>query len=222
MKHYLTFLKELGSNRESVGAVAPSTSKLGDSLSKFLQERTGNEPWTVLEVGPGTGTVTKRILKALRPGDQLTLVEVNDQFCKLLDQKARTRWKHLLKDVHFRIECCQLEDLDSSQKYDYVISALPLNNFSYDEVKKILDHYQTLLKPGGKLSYFEYLYIREIQKKLNGIRNNRDKINTYYLLENFIQNFQVESDKVFLNFPPAVARHFSFNRRPPISQNITS
>ncbi len=200
--------------------MAPSTSRLGDSLSKFLQERTGNNPWTVLEVGPGTGTVTRRILKALRPGDRLTLVEVNDEFCKLLDQKAHSHWKSLLKGIDFRIECCQLEDLDPVQKYDYVISALPLNNFSYDEVKTILDHYQTLLKPGGKLSYFEYLYVREIQKKLSGIRNNREKINTYYLLENFIQNFQVESDRVFLNFPPAVARHFSFNRRPSISRKL--
>lgn len=219
MKQYLTFLKEFGANRDSVGAVVPATSQLGDTLSKFLSHQENN-PVSVLEVGPGTGTITKQIIAKLRPGDELVLVEVNTQFCQLLDEKIRGDWKPALEGISCQIECCVMEDLDPGKKFDYIISSLPLNNFSHQEVKAILDSYQKLLNPNGKLSYYEYLYVREIQKKLSLIRRNEDRLNTYALLENFIQNYQVEEEDVYVNFPPAVARHFSFQRRPVISKVV--
>ncbi|MBT3786526.1 methyltransferase domain-containing protein [bacterium] len=220
MKQYLTFLKEFGANRDTVGSVIPATSQLGDALSKLLTS-SRTTPASVLEVGPGTGTITKRILSKMRRGDELVLVEVNPQFCEILENLARTEWKEDLEGVHFSIECCVMEDLEKDKKYDYIISSLPLNNFCHREVRAILESYQNLLNPGGKLSYYEYLYVREIQKKLSHLRNNEDRLSTYALLEDFIQNYQVESDDIYLNFPPAVARHFSFQRRPRISRAVT-
>jgi len=219
MKQYLTFLKEFGANRDSVGAVVPATSQLGDSLAKFLTHP-AETSISVLEVGPGTGTITKQIISRLKPGDDLVLVEVNPQFCQILEEKARKDWRTQLSGINFQIECCVMEDLEADQKFDFIISSLPLNNFSHAEVKAILESYQDLLNPGGKLSYYEYLYVREIQKKLSHLRKNKDRLNTYALLEDFIQNFQVESDDVYINFPPAVARHFSFQRRSKISKSI--
>lgn len=219
MKQYLTFLKEFGANRDSVGAVVPATSQLGDTLSKFLANK-DKTPRSILEVGPGTGTITKQIITKLNRGDELVLVEVNHQFCQLLDEKIKGDWKSILEGINCQIECCVMEDLDPSRKFDFIISSLPLNNFSHQEVKSILDSYQKLLNPDGKLSYYEYLYVREIQKKLSLLRHNEDRLNTYALLENFIQNYQVEAEDVYANFPPAVARHFSFQRRPVISKAV--
>ena len=42
-------------------------------------------------------------------------------------------------------------------QFDLVISGLPLNNFSSDDVSDILQAYSRLLKPGGVLSFFQYI-----------------------------------------------------------------
>ena len=41
----------------------------------------------ILEVGPGTGAVTARLVQLLRPGDHLTLVELNDDFVQHLNER---------------------------------------------------------------------------------------------------------------------------------------
>ena len=47
-----TFLRELHLNRESVGAIAPSSPLLGKSLCKYISLEKGHK--TVMEIGPGT------------------------------------------------------------------------------------------------------------------------------------------------------------------------
>lgn len=208
MRNVFTFLKEFGQNREAVGSMIPSTPKLGKALCKFIS-RDGRKK-SVLEVGPGTGTITEQLIACLRPGDRLVLVEINDQFCKLLRESADRKWKDSLEGIDLEIHCCTMEELDDAEKFDYLVSSLPLNNFSYELVKEILKAYQHLLKPGGKLSYFEYLYARKVREFVGKMKKDQERVMTCHMLEDFIHNFQLEFDEVIMNFPPAVARHFSF------------
>lgn len=204
-----TFLRELHSNRESVGAIAPSSPLLGRSLCKYINLAEGSK--TILEVGPGTGTVTEQIIGSVRPGDCLHLVELNPKFCDLLVELASTKWKNALKDVEFKIFRCSMEEFPEDQRYQFLISSLPLNNFEFVLVKSILQSYQELLEPGGKLSYFEYLAARRVREVISKVKGDDDGIRTCHLLGEFIRNFQLEYDEVIMNFPPAVARHFSFH-----------
>src|SRR5204862_1156065 len=54
----------------------------------------------------------------------------------------------------------QLGPLGKEGQFDLVISGLPLNNFSSGDVRNILQAYGALLKPGGVLSFFQYILIR--------------------------------------------------------------
>ena len=116
----------------------------------------------------------------------------------------------MLDGVDFNVYCCPMEDFPEDQKYQFLVSSLPLNNFDYELVRSILQSYQHFLQPGGKLSYFEYLAARKVRKVLSKVKGDHDGLRTCHLLEEFIKNFQLEHDEVIMNFPPAVARHFSF------------
>ncbi len=211
-----TFLRELHLNRESVGAIAPSSPLLGKSLCKYISLEKG--PKTIMEIGPGTGTVTQQIVECLSPGDRLHLVELNPKFCDFLFKLSRTKWAKMLEGVDFNVYCCPMEDFPEDQKYQFLVSSLPLNNFDYDLVRSILLSYQHFLTPGGKLSYFEYLAARKMREVLSKVKGDKDGLRTCHLLEEFIKNFQLEYDEVIMNFPPAVARHFSF--KPNLNQKL--
>lgn len=61
-----------------VGAVLPSSNRLGRAMARTLEEVL-TEPLHIVELGPGTGQITKHLLKS-----NLTLVEINCRFSQLL------------------------------------------------------------------------------------------------------------------------------------------
>ena len=78
---YRIFWREFRRAFHTTGAVLPSGRALAEALAHFVRDgdvRRG--PRQILEVGPGTGAVTRHILQAMRPDDQLALVERNREF----------------------------------------------------------------------------------------------------------------------------------------------
>ena len=51
----------------------------------------------------------------------------------------------------------------TDEPYEVIVSGLPLNNFSVESVEGILSQLMKLLKPGGTLSFFEYIAIRRFK-----------------------------------------------------------
>ncbi|MEI5136815.1 hypothetical protein RB199_37180 [Streptomyces libani] len=66
-----------------MGAIAPSGPRLGRALTRYVIPSPGSAR-TVLEVGPGTGAVTRHIAGSLGRLDTLDLVEANPRFVDLL------------------------------------------------------------------------------------------------------------------------------------------
>src|ERR1043165_2429371 len=79
----VAFFGQAIKNYKMTGAVLPSSPALARAMTKSLRSATG--PKRLLEVGPGTGPFTKNILKALRNGDELHIVEINPIFANRLD-----------------------------------------------------------------------------------------------------------------------------------------
>src|SRR5690348_14937458 len=74
---------------ETTGAVAPSSRFLARALSRPLRA-CRERAVRVLEVGPGTGAVTREIVRHIKPGDTLDLVEINENFADLLRKRFET------------------------------------------------------------------------------------------------------------------------------------
>ena len=153
-----SFLRQSWSRPVLTGAIAPSGSRLARSLTAPVLERTGR-PLTVLEVGAGTGAVTRVLLPLLAPGSRLDVVEVNPAFLPAL--------RDLLTGapVDARLHGVAFADAEPhlAAGYDVIVSALPFTNFDPGFVRSTLDRYEELLQPGGSLTWFAYLGSRHLR-----------------------------------------------------------
>jgi phosphatidylethanolamine/phosphatidyl-N-methylethanolamine N-methyltransferase len=203
------FFREFRRQYRNTGSILPSSRGLARALVSELRKRPG--PRRILEVGPGTGAVTAEILRCLRAGDRLDIVEINEQFINVLRRRFAEEplfqaHRHQVKLIH-----APLQDLPGQGIYDCMISGLPLNNFPLSLVRDIFRSYRRLLKPDGVLSYFEYLHIREL-KMLLVAKPERKRLHVLgRLLDRRIEAYQFREQHVYINVPPAVARHLCFD-----------
>ena len=98
-------------------------------------------PRRVLEVGPGTGAVTAEIVRLLRPGDQLDIVEINADFVAYLGQRFESEPAFRRKREQCRIMHQPLQEVPGEYAYDFMISGLPLNIFPLPLVQDIYRSY---------------------------------------------------------------------------------
>lgn len=209
MKRVLTFLRGFWEDFHLTGSVLPSSRFLARALAKNLDSL--ESPKSVIEVGPGTGPVTDKILNHLRPGDRLVLIEANPDFCAILREQVSTRWKDRLKGIDFDLRCCFIQDVPYAGEFDYAVSGLPLNNFSRDVVEQILSVLRRVLKPRGRLSYFEYQWVRPLKAAVTRWLGWMERTEVSRVLDRFVKEHEVGHDHVLLNVPPAVARHMAFS-----------
>lgn len=105
----------------------------------------------VIELGPGTGTVTQAIVDNGVRGCNLCLVERHDQFIELL----RARFPEA---VTINADARRLgEHLASwSGTVDFIVSGLPLMLFSRECKARLLEQSFELLVEGGSFHQFTY------------------------------------------------------------------
>jgi phospholipid N-methyltransferase len=169
--------------------------------------RKSRGPSRILEVGPGTGSVTLQILRYLKPGDRLDLVELNPHFIDVLEQRFDQEFRFWRHREQVRLIHSAVEGLQGEGHYDYIISGLPLNNFPVAQVREIYRVYNQLLRPGGTLSYYEYVWIRQLKTPFVDRRERRRLYRVGRVVANYIRAYQVRRQRVLMNVPPAVVRH---------------
>ena len=203
------FYQEFRRAYRNTGSILPSSRGLARALASSFRRRQG--PARVLEVGPGTGAVTEEILRQMRAGDRLDIVEINSHFVDVLRRRFETEPLWQSRSAHATLIHAPLQEVPGVAAYDYMVSGLPLNNFPLGLVREIFQAYQRLLKPAGILSYFEYLAIRDLKRAVVSKKEQRHLRVLSKFLDRRIRAFQVREQWVILNFPPAVARHFCFS-----------
>lgn len=219
MKQFITdhfaFFREFRRQFETTGSITPSSRFLARALCRPLERREqagagtsagdATRPVRILEVGPGTGAVTRRIVSLLRPGDVLDLVELNPEFVAVLKRKFSSDFA-VAADQSTVYER-SLEAHDSDAPYDFVISGLPLNNFPPDLVERIFEAYFRLLAPTGTLSYFEYMFIRPLRRSIGHRRERARMTEVNAVIRPYLDRNRFQRDWVFVNFPPAWVQH---------------
>ena len=205
LEDYLLFFSEIRDNFTSMGAIAPSSSLLAKAIVRPLTERP-SRPISVLEVGPGTGSFTCRILDQLRAGDTLDIYEVNPKFCGFL-KEVLERAELSERAIHWELHNADIRTLRNTAQFDYIIFGLPFSNFDVQTVAEILEILVGHLSPAGVLSYFEYVLLREFKIRLSKNADRDRLVRVAKAVRSFNQKYQYRCNHVWWNLPPAKARH---------------
>ena len=206
---YRLFFREFRRHFHTTGAVLPSGRALAAALSTHV--RSGHGPRRILEVGPGTGAVTASIVAALGPRDRFDMVELNDQFVQHLHQRFASEPAFAAVRDRTHVIHGRLEDLPEGETYDLVISCLPLNNFAVADVEAILRILSRLMKPGGTLTFFEYMAVRPARSLICSSTERQRLRGISRLLGDLLDRHAVHCDWIWLNVPPAWVHHVRFD-----------
>jgi phosphatidylethanolamine/phosphatidyl-N-methylethanolamine N-methyltransferase len=207
LKNQIAFFRQFRKRFETTGSIAPSSRFLARSMTRFIASRDPGKPVRILEIGPGTGPVTEEIVRLLHGADVFDLVELNEEFVSILNRRFETEPAWAAVKHQSTVHQLPLQEFPSTQPYDFVVSGLPLNNFSAELVSTIADAYFRLLNPGGVLSYFEYMYVRPIRKVLTrGAEKIRIKA-IDDILQAHCDRCRIQRDSIWLNLPPAWVQH---------------
>jgi phosphatidylethanolamine/phosphatidyl-N-methylethanolamine N-methyltransferase len=204
---YRAFLTQVLRSYETTGAVIPSGRALGAALCRHVGI---GAPQRILEAGPGTGAVTGRLIERMRAEDELWLVELNPAFAAHLRDAFRQRpsFRAAANRCHL-VEGC-IQELGQEGHFDLVVSGLPLNNFSPESVRAILEAYARLLRPAGILSFFQYILIRHAKTMVSfGLERTRLK-NVGEAIDALLGEREFAREWVWPNVPPAWVHHLRF------------
>ena len=178
------FLTEGFKNIREVGTVC-STSRFA---AKAMAPEIGlhDEPKVIVELGVGTGSVTKEILKHLRPKDLYIGIEANDKFLEVCrdglcagnprTEKAEQSSYDGDKNLSVNFEHGLAQNIQEIlKKYgvkevDEIICTIPFRILPKRDTKEILQNVKKLLKNGGYFTFIRYLLApenKEISKELS-------------------------------------------------------
>lgn len=199
------FINQVRDAFSTIGAVIPTSRYAAHAMAAECARRAG--PKTVLEVGAGTGSITAEIIRHIGPDDHLVVCEINPEFSAYLRQ--RFEQEPAFQQVRDRVTLHEgsVTDIEGSQRFDCIISAVPFNSFPTDMIRAILDHYRLLLKPGGTLTYIEYAFLRSLKTMLASGEHRKEINARNEILDQLIGPCQFRRDMVWRNAPPAWIRH---------------
>jgi len=205
------FFKHYIAEPQKMGALSPSSPALADALCRPFSQR--REPARILEVGAGTGAITRRICELLGEEDYLDICEMEAELADILEKRvlSEPRAARAYAQGRIRLMRIPIQKLASDERYDFIISGLPLTAFDLRDVREAFQIMKRCLKPGGTLSYYEYMVLRRVSRTfaLGSKRRRIHRVSAY--LNRTIKAHEFHHDLVFSNFPPARARHLRFN-----------
>jgi phospholipid N-methyltransferase len=216
MRDHLTFFQQFRQRFKTTGAIAPSSRFLASAMAGPMRKILGGPdepPKRILEIGPGTGAVTRSIVKLIRPHDRFDLVELNETFANLLNQRFETHRDYQKISGQSQVHMLPLQEFTAEAPYDFIISGLPLNNFSSDMVREIFECYFRLLAPGGTLSYFEYMYVRSIRKRVGPAEEKQRMKSLDEIIAPYLKQHRIRQSWVLINLPPAWVQHLQVAKR---------
>jgi len=144
---HIVFVRAFLKNWRETGSLVPSSSFLARKMIKPVDF---SKAQIIVELGAGTGIITKMILKKMRKDARLLVFEINENFCERLVAFKDNRLE-IIRD-----SAVEMQKYLDTDKAHYVISGLPLANFSHDLKRRLLTSIYNNLEVGGKYTQFQY------------------------------------------------------------------
>jgi phospholipid N-methyltransferase len=134
-----------------LGSLIPSSRFLVDQILKqidFMEAR------TIVEYGPGVGTITGEILKRMHREARVIALETNPDFVDYL--RSHYPQKRLAVEARSAADVQEVLNERRSAGADYIISGIPFSTLPPDVRDTILKSTHDALKPGGKFLVYQF------------------------------------------------------------------
>ena len=154
----MRFLKTWAEHPLSTAAVTPSGGMLSRLMASFVE---ADRPGPVVELGPGTGVVTRAMIERGIPEDRLLLVEWNTDFCALL--RERFPRATVLKGDAFALGT-MLSHLEDGSVAS-IVSGLPLFVKPVPVREQLLEDALRLMAKGAPFIQFSYALVAAVPNK---------------------------------------------------------
>lgn len=133
----------------TTGAVAPSGRALARRMVEHVDPKAADP---VLELGPGTGVVTRALIEIGVPAERIVAVEYNPEFCTILGE--RYPGLRVVQGDAYKLGAT-LSAIHEG-KFSAAVSSLPLLLRPPTERRALVLDVMARLAPGGALSQFSY------------------------------------------------------------------
>ena len=152
MEH-LHFLSNVVLDFKNVGAMLPSSRYLGEKIAKMVAEVAADGD-TICELGPGTGAITKEILRSLENHEiSFVAIERNERFVEILQSKFPSH-----RIIHGNAKYL-FSHIEENPGRVIIVSSLPFFSMDNDESEQIIDACLDVLNATGGLM-LQYTYRR--------------------------------------------------------------
>jgi phospholipid N-methyltransferase len=147
----LLFAKNFLQHPKMLGSLIPSSRFLVDRL---LSKIDWGRARTIVEYGPGVGTITANILERMSPDARLIVFEMNRDFVRYLRRAFPDARLHV---VHGSAETVGRElarlELEGA---DYIISGIPYTTMPEQLRGRIMRESREALNPGGAVLVYQF------------------------------------------------------------------
>lgn len=185
-----------------VGAFAPSSERLAQCMTQFVHH---TDVKHILEVGAGTGAITKVLIKSMTQAQRSDIVEIIPELSAFLSWRFQ-------KFPAVKVYGGNILSFRPQKKYDVIVSSLPFNAFLPNLTRAIIDRLLMFAKDGTVVSFFEY----KVLQNFAPLVFSKKRLEHYYasrtLIDRFIERFKFAEDVVKLNVPPAVVHHLRIHK----------
>lgn len=141
-----------------LGALFPSGSALGKLMVRHIDP---NIHGPILELGPGTGSFTRALIRKGIPEANLVLLEQSPEFTAFL----RDSFPNAIVICGDAKDVVKISRDLGVEYFDQIVSGIPLNAMGIEQRESICGESFKLLKPGGSFVQVSYLPRCSIPKK---------------------------------------------------------
>jgi phospholipid N-methyltransferase len=147
----LVFARNFFKNPRMLGSLIPSSRYL---IANLLRDVNWERTRVFVEIGPGVGTITKEILKRMRPDAVLLTFEINDDFVRHLRQNFKDpRLRVFHRSGGDVLEVIRELRLGNA---DYVLAGIPFSIMPDDARTAVLRNSYDALASGGVMLVYQF------------------------------------------------------------------
>jgi phospholipid N-methyltransferase len=151
MNEHLAMLGRFVRSPRTIGAVAPSSRALALEIINDLDLSGAAR---IVELGPGTGVVTKEIASRLGPQARCLAIEIDRGFA----ERLITRYPRVDVVCASAAALPQVAAEHGYDRIDHIVSGLPFASLPAAVTAEILDGIAAVLPHGGTFTTFQYVH----------------------------------------------------------------